>query len=346
MLFRSADKLVYMRIPTAREDRAIAGDPVVAGRHYLRLRLVEMYLKKRVEWFQSWYPAVHSLVRFDFGSKRIEVPFIADAARLALDGAGAEDVITRNFMLTPAVPFNGGTVDLDAGLMTMRGANYIGDFVKVLSNFARVLAVPQLSAVLTVAEPLASGIQDLFGSTGQQLHLGLHQSFSAEDLVPGYFAVLRTAERAVDVSRLWVRDDQLRCGPSILDNAPFQDCDYMLLRLETFEDRDDWEHLTDIYTPFQNARRALADFAEDKARFYVRMAILRALEAPELTTADRRRVAAALKDRYEFEKTTFGELGLVGDDLPDLGQIMQRAMPVERALERGEVSYMEVLADA
>ena len=90
----------------------------------------------------------------------------------------------------------------------------------------------------------------------------------------------------------------------------------------------------------------MAELAKDKARFYLRIAILRALEAPELTTADRRRVAGALKERYEFEKATFAELGLLGDDLPDMSQIMRRGMPVELALERGDVSYTEVLADA
>jgi hypothetical protein len=310
------------------------------------LRLVEMYLKKRVEWFQTWYPAVHSVVRFDFGTKRIEVPFIADAARLAISASGAEDIVARNFMLTPAVPFNGGTVDLDAGLVAIRGENYLADFVKILGNFAGVLAVPQLSAVLTVAQPLASGIQDLFGSVGQHLHLGLHESFSADDLIPGYFGVLRASERDFDPGQLRVEREQLRYGPTRNESDPFQKCDYMLFRLETFEERDDWESLTDIYEPFQNARRALVDLEDDKARFYLRTAMVKALEAPELTTADRRRVVATLKERFELEKATFGQVGLSGDDPPGLADLMRHAMDTQHALDLGEVSYAEILGEA
>ncbi|HEY1295288.1 MAG TPA: hypothetical protein VGJ60_19590 [Chloroflexota bacterium] len=342
---RDADKLLYVRIAPERVDRARDGQTVQAGRHYLRFRLVEMYLKKRVEWFQSWYPAVHSVVRFDFGARRIEVPFIADATRLAVSRTGAEDIVARNFLLTPAVPFNGGTVDLDAGLMAMHGANYLGDFVKILGNFAGVLAVPQLSAVLTVAEPLAAGIQDLLSSVGDHLHLGLHESYAAQELIPGYFAVVRATEHQVDPAQLWVRGDQLRYGRSEGESEPLQSCDHMLFRLETFEQRDDWESLTDIYAPFQDARRALRDFDEQRASFFLRTALVRALEAPELTAADRRRVIATLKEQFELEKTTFGVSGLVGNEDATLKDLMRQAMPVDRAIELGDVSFSEIMGE-
>lgn len=341
---RDTNKLVYFRLDADHTSRAIPEGAVQSGRHYLRLRLVEMHLKKRVEWFQAWYPAVHSLVRFDFGSQRIEVPFIADATRLTTSRSGAEDIVARNFMLTPAVPFNGGTVDFDAGLMAMQGQNYLGAVIKTLGNFASMMAVPQLSAVLNVAQPLATGIQDLFGAAGQHLHLGLHESFAAEELVPGYFCVIRATEAEVDRSQLWVVDDQLRIGRTAQQSVPFEEYDHMLFRLEAFEQRDDWESLTDIYQPFRDARRALKDLEEKRAEFYLGTALVCALEAPELTSADRRRVVASLKEQFAHEKETFGLAGLLPDEAPTFGELMRQAMSVDRALELGDVTYDEALS--
>jgi hypothetical protein len=343
---RDRAMLVYQRMDPAHVDRQVDTQPIQAGRHYFRLRLAGMFLRKEVEWFRSWYPAVHSVVRFNFGDQRVELPYIADSTRVGMQQNGRGDVVARNFMLTPAMAFNGGTVDLDAGLMSIQGQNYLNNFIQVLGSFASMLAVPQLSAVLNVAQPLANGIQELFGAGDGHLHLGLHESYAADDLRPGYIAVIRAQQQEVDTTRLWVLDDQLREGDGLGagQNRPFERFDYLLLRLESFEERDDWESLTAIQEPFQEARRALKDLEDEKARFHLRTALVRALEARELTVADRRRVVTALKERFEQDRQDLGTSGLVGGSAPTLAEVMARPMSVDEALALGEPTYAEILS--
>ena len=345
---QDSTKLTYLPIDPSHVDRQIDATPLQAGRHYFRLRLVEMFLQKQVAWFTTWYPAVHSLVGCTFGNQRREIPYIADSTRVGMQQNQQGDVIARNFILTPTLPFNGGTVDLDAGLMAIQGQNNLNKFIGVLGNFAGILAVPQLSAVLGIAQPLANGMQELFGVSGNQFHLGVHQSYAAEDLKPGYIALIRAPQSQVETGKLWVVNDELRegRGKGEGEHEAFQRADHMLLRIEGFEERDDWDSLTTIQEPFLEARRALKDFDDQKAQFHLRTALVRALEAPELTTADRRRVVTALKERFEQDKQDLGVAGLVGDGTLTLAGVMERAMPVDAALQERKPSYAEVFGSS
>src|SRR6185436_19860400 len=76
---KDGESLTYLRIDPARVDPKLPELSLTAGVHYIRLRLASMFLKKQTEWFSTWYPAVHSIVRFDFGNRSIEVPNIADS---------------------------------------------------------------------------------------------------------------------------------------------------------------------------------------------------------------------------------------------------------------------------
>jgi hypothetical protein len=75
---RDRQSLTYTRIDASHVDRPLPEQTLQAGVHYIRLRLASMFLKKETRWFSSWYPAVHSIVRFNFGDRTIEVPNIAD----------------------------------------------------------------------------------------------------------------------------------------------------------------------------------------------------------------------------------------------------------------------------
>lgn len=336
---------IYHPLPPERVDRKLNPDPLEANRHYVRVRLAEMFLKQQVSWFKNWYPAVHSLVKFDFGQQQIEIPNLADAARLGIPSSGQGDIVARNFMLTPTIPFNGGTLSLNAGLIAMEGENYLNNLLKVLGNFAGLLNISQLSTALSIAQPLATGIQDLFGAGNNRLHLGFHNAYAAGELQDGYLAIIRAPETEVDTASLWVVGDQLRRATGTTTTAPFAGYDYLLLRVEVFEKRDDWERLTAIQEPFQEAIRMLHDPAtETQALFHLRTAMLRARQTPELTGADRRRVVESLKEQFEKTKQELGILGAVSGAPPTLKQAMKSSLPVKRALSQGEPTEEEIFA--
>src|SRR6185437_6162771 len=141
----------------------------------------EMCLRQDRAWFVSWHPAVHSIVRFQFGSRQTDIPGIA--GELSLPDVGQQNldrVVQLNHPMTTLLPYNGGTVELTAGLLAMEGTNLIAGFIKTMGDFAGLLMLPQLSAAVSVATPIASGVEQLLKNANGGLHLGLHQAFASE----------------------------------------------------------------------------------------------------------------------------------------------------------------------
>jgi hypothetical protein len=349
-LSRESRRYLCCAIPPEHVEGATdPGVSLEAGRHYFRLWLSEMCLRRDREWFKSWHPAVHSLVRFRFGTQSVDIPYVAGLQQLpGVEASGLDRVIQLNYPLTTLMPFNGGVVEINAGLLALQGADYIARFLKVMGDFAGLLAAPQLSAALQVAAPLASGVQELFGASDGRLHLGLHQAYSAaggdgaNELRSGYLLAALADEGQLAPERLWVRAGRLRYGCSQLDGQPLSGHSYMLFRIESRTERDDWDSLDFIQKPFQAALEALGMGERERAESQIRQATANALQSPDLTRTDRRRVAQAIKDEYDNAR----EMGLAAsrDSTTTLGQVMRSAMSVDRAAALGELRLEDLFA--
>jgi hypothetical protein len=343
---RNASRYLYLPIlPDHVRGGQQEDDALVAGRDYFRLWLSEMSLRRDLDWFRTWHPAVHSLVRFQFGEQLVDVPNIVGEQKLKdVDSAHLERSISLNYPLTTLMPFSGGVVEVTAALLAMQGQDYVKRFINVLSDFAGLVAVPQLSAALTVAGPVANGIEELLGGSDGQMHLGLHQAFvhkggGANELRPAYFAAILATEAAVDPAALWVVDDRLRRGTSAEHSEPFGGYAYMLLRVQKESVRDDWEGLTAIMEPFNTAIKALGAGHQEWAESSYRAAIAAVLSSADLTQADRRRVAQVLHERFEDVKG----LGLGAVDTGPSLTAAVAAIPVDEALAKGQPDIAEFL---
>ena len=334
------------RAPDASDDPA----PLAAGRDYVRIWLSEMYLSRTRNWFTEWHPAVHTLVRLQHGTTTVEVPQVVGELKLdGVDQAHLNNVVRLDAPLTTLLPFHGGTIEVIAGLLALQGDRGISSFVNTLSNFAGLLAVPQLSAALAVAQPLANGIEQLIVTTNGGLHLGLHQSFAdaggggAHGLEPGYIAIVRTDGTKFASDRLWVDRGRLTYASDGGARAQFSGADYILLHIEKRPDRDDWEGFPSIIDPFNNALTALGDDQRERADSLLRVAVATVLQSPDLTAVDRRRVATALRDRYH-EALDLGLAAARPEESASLAELVERAMPVNEAVALGEPSLEELFA--
>jgi hypothetical protein len=312
------------------------GPPAVAGRHYFRVRLAEMFLRRSRDWFQDRYPAVSSLVRCQFGTApRFELPNIVDSTEV-FKPAGPTAMVIRNLVLAPTLPFRGGTVELTTGLQAMVARNYLSEFVRSLSKFAGLLTLPQVSAAVQVAGPLAEGIQGLFaGGNGDPL-LGYAESFDGKTLRGGHVAVVNATAGQLDPAKLSVSNGHL-----LANGADLTGFDYMLLHVEVFEERDDWDGLQTIIAPLERSIQAVAERKMDDAKEALNQAVAAALLAPELTNADRRRVVDQVKGRYREAASGFESTEEPGP--VSLSALMAKAESVEKAAEKPPLTLAEAL---
>jgi hypothetical protein len=312
------------------------------GRHYVRLWAAHVYLAKKTTFLQSWFPAVHSLVQFDFQGEKIEFPTVSDSSRVALNqSAGTGDVVARNYPITPLIPFNDGVISLNAGLIAVEGTNTLNNLITTLSDFSSLLAVPQFSAALKVAEPLGKGLQSLLAMGG--VHLALIDTLSGGSM-GGYRAVVRATSQQVPKADLRVRNKELNLVNQFdnrLTNV-LTGFDFMLFRFEVTEKGPDFRSLSTIQEPMKQVYDALNEGEDAKAEGLFRTAVIAAHQAPELTTVDRNRVKRQLKDDFATLKNDLSS-GLVGGEY-DLSESMKKAVPVHAALKLGEPSWDELFS--
>lgn len=323
---REAPFYVVHDVPAAAVQPAgDTGAACLAGTHYFRLWLAEMRLAQDQAWFTTRHPAVHSLVRLQFGDEDLELPRVSGPMTLpGLDQAHLGAVVHLDHPLTPLLPYNGGIVEVSAGLVALEGTKVLGEFVKAIDAVTQVLAQPPLSTALAAVGPVTRAVQTLFGSAVGRQHLGVHLAYAGDQaghaLHAGYVAVIRK-----DASQLAVHDLSVQQGRLRLRGAPLAGADYMLFRIERLAERDDWDSLASIATPFRDALTALSHGTATVADAHVRRAMLEAWTSPDLTRADRSRVCTELKRNYQEAR----HLGLGLEHAPTtLAGAMAGAVPI------------------
>lgn len=293
-----------------------APSPFVVDATYLRVWLTEAHLSHSRKWFTEWHPLVHAAVARSYGNTTEEqVAIINPGSIPGFDGAAAASV-ALNKPLTPLLPFPGGTVSLNAGLVAVKGDNSVRQLIDVVGGFGGLITSIPLSTGIAIATQVVNGFETLFGLGGNvgtlayDSTLALDGGGAAVALAPGYLAVL---DEAPSQGTLWVREGRLIAWPGQGPSTTVPGS-YLLLRLESRVDRDDWRHLNEIEEPLFAARRA-AD-AETRRVHYQR-AIVAARTSPDLHEADRIRIAVELRDLRDAD-TGFGAVEGAPQDLASL----------------------------
>jgi hypothetical protein len=99
----------------------------------------------------------------------------------------------------------------------------------------------------------------------------------------------------------------------------------MLFRIERMAERDDWDSLASIATPFRDALTAISLGNAAVADGHIKRAMLEAWNSPDLTRNDRTRVCAEIKRNYQEAR----DLGLgLEHAAPTLAAAMAGALPV------------------
>ncbi|BCS35917.1 hypothetical protein TBR22_A51520 [Luteitalea sp. TBR-22] len=339
---REAAALVVHDVPaSAVQPAGDTGTVCRAGVDYFRIWLAEMRLARDREWFATRHPAVHVLVRLRFGDADEEFPIVAGPMSLpGLDQAHLGDVVQLDHLLTPLLPHNGGVVEIAAGLLALEGTSAVKEVVRAVETMGAVLAAPPLSTAVAAAGALGSALQVLLGAAAGRQHLGVHLSYAGAQapkaLHAGYVAILRQGASALEARDLSVQQGRLH-----LRGAPVTGLDYMLLRIERVEERDDWRALSAIDAPFREAQAALAYGNEAMAKAFMSRALLEALHSKDLTETDRRRVSSELRKAWDDSRNQ--GLGLERSS-SSLADAMALAVPVSRFVHTAAASAEALLS--
>jgi hypothetical protein len=331
---------VRAAIPQNRTDLKEPTAPLVPNASYYRLWLSEMFLSQQRSWFVNWAPMVHALVKLKFGDREgVHLASVAQPPK----GANGSHVLL-SYKLTELLPFNGGTVEIEAALVGLKGANQLDPAVRILQGFSGLVTAP-LAPVLSIAEKVASGVTELISASQGEGVLSVHDTLrsaggGSQGLAPGYFVVLNATADEVNVERLSVREDRLYyTRESAAAPAPLDDYDYMLFFIESRAERDDFR-LKTIQEPLDQAIAALIGGERERADAFRKAALTAAMTSPDLTVKDRNRVALAIRD--ELKSAEALGLGAVPYEPRSLNDLVQTASAAVSSSE--PITFEELFA--
>lgn len=313
-LFTSdAKQKILGAIPPDRVVPGIVEKPITAGNGYYQIVLAQMYVRRDRVIRRTYYPAVQSIAKFDFGNDSKEVRTVISPLNESGDGMPDADHITvRDQHLTPLIPFNGGSISLDMTLYAKKGGDGFEQFTIAMQEFSKVVTAAPISSITNTLAPINAGISALFDLDRDKMVAGFKQSFQSESrpLVPQYMVSINDTVDAIDVSQLYAINSQLRWGRigDIDDAVPFDSTDFLLVRVETTRLRDDWRNIGNIETLAGEAISGVAAKGKGDSTEVedgkIRAAILEAWTSPDLSEEQRPWVGTILKETYMRAKGT------------------------------------------
>lgn len=326
----------YLHVPLNQQE-ALQSD-----RSYLRIFIAEMFLESTFAWFKTWYPAVSVGVQLKFGDQPATI--VTRVVRPPEDAT--KDGVLRNYEILPLTPFNGGTVEVQAALLAMQGADYLGVVIDVLQDFSSLIAAP-LGQALAVADKVANGLDTIMQATNGDARLPYHDTFvgagmGANELKPGYLAIIRAEANEVDPKRLSVQDGKLLYAPSSgAPPSPFRLADYVLLRFDGSASRDDYRHLASIAGPYNDFLAALDKLDLEAALTAERNLKTAIFRCADLARFDRPRVWDGIAKEIEELKSSYG-MGAKGVLTHTLDEVMATwAVPMAEVESLAAFSALE-----
>lgn len=294
-------------------------EPLRPNESYLRVWLADMFLAHDQQWLAGRYPMAHATITFRYAGQQRSFTRTCRPPEGQL-GPGER----RNYELVPLVPWNGGVVEIDAGLSALRGGSPLGAALDAIGELSKLVG-PPLSSAIALSDQIARGVEHVLEAAEEDVLLALHEGFSRADgggreLRPGWWVVVGATAQQVPPAELAIEDDVLvqRTADGVRRVTGF---DYLVLRLAGQSDRDDWR-FADFENLIGRALDALAAGDEGGWKTFGNAAIRLADRSPDLTLGDRGIVAEAIQKELEAAKGR--GLGAAGGPPPTLGEIVAR----------------------
>ncbi len=230
-------------------DEEITSNIIEPKKSYFEVRLSEMFLRDKRQYWSTYIPFVVVLTEFLHDRQAMEagreaLPFLVTNHLLgqAEQYVGEDRVEYRNARVAGPLPYMGDDVDLFVALYGARGSDVSDKLFQFLGSVVGAVDAGGLSAYLNIARNLKESIFSLLDIAGTQYRLGTRDSFSDRQGDPrqfreGYLAYINCSEYEVRKEALWVKDHRLHTGTRTA-HEPFRAHDYCLVRIGERKDRN------------------------------------------------------------------------------------------------------------
>jgi hypothetical protein len=283
------------------------GAPLPAYQGYVRLFLAEGFLAKSATWGNQHFPALHGGVSLSFlGTEPTSFTTLTRPS-----GSWTAPGAQFDFKITPLLPFRGGTVEVEAALYQATVAGPLATAVGLIGNLASLMG-PPLAVAAGIADKVSDGLDAILEAANDQPVLAVHWTMvapggSGHQVQPGHLVIVNAPQQ--QVGRLSIDHGRL-VADSGSGAMQVTGADYLVVRVECREERDDWR-FPDLEELIGQAGLAAIEGHADTFKARRAEAIARAWTSADLTPNDRKRVAKLVADEIDEA----GRLGAVPQGL-------------------------------
>lgn len=230
------------------------------GEHYISVMLRSLRLVGSIRGFSRFHGVVHGFTSLpNLAAPQGLATFhkIAAPDKLKdLDASNVDRVLQLDIPLLGPVPYVGGRLSMDLGLLAVKTVDLAAPFVGLLERLSTLGGVSVIGTAMKFIDPLKEGVSLLTGSAGAaSLELGLSRSLSP--LKTGWFVLVRAPRGKFDAN-------ELRVDPfdyQLLDSSgePVLDDSYMVISINAATSRTDFVQIDEVRESLEALRKSLQD---------------------------------------------------------------------------------------
>jgi hypothetical protein len=286
-----------------------------ADEHYLTGTLRSFSIQDVRRGPKVFYGAVHSFASLGHFGGRAEFTALAAPAKLkGVDARHLEDVVVLDQPIFGPVPYRGGNLSLEIGVLAVEARDLTGPLVDLLEVLALAAGVSFVDVARPFVRPMVSGIAALTGLDGDSaLELGLSKSFDPP--ASGDYVVVK-APRGSAQTDGW----RLTANGLVRDDGQVVREPHISFSLRVARERADWYEIPSLKAAHETVREAVRSGRLDRAKEAVAVFRLTALTSEDLLLTDARRLCDKLETLVR-EALPAGLTAGNGQDVGDLRAI-------------------------
>ena len=277
------------------------------GEGYFIIRLSEMFLKNRREWWVGFNPLAIAITDFFYNQTNQTIPIYIGNQLLKTIESQIQDqfVEYRNTKIIGPVVYNGGDVGLFIGLFRVQVNDYSRQLFDFIESIIGTFHLSQLDSYIALADNINKGLAGLFGLKEVQLQIGFRNVYNetgpdANQFKDGYFLMAACPRENLQTENLWIKDGALHIGEDEGHLVPFQSDDYCLFKIEQSDERTDFRSLK-FNSQWEKIISELYDRRFGEADHLLLSLMKEIAKSPELIRKQKLRLIQVYKANYEKE---------------------------------------------
>jgi hypothetical protein len=244
--------------------------------HYIQVVLRRMWIANVRRGINRFYGAVHADVGSLQASGKLTsfTQVVAPPELRDVSAANFNRSIVSNQPLFGPMPYRGGSLKVNAALLSVRSADLLGPYLDVLTELGALAGVAYISVARPFLDPLRRGIDLLTGVTGPQ-SLEIYLVTNLVKPMTGVYVVMRAPNTQIRLHDLRVNDDYSLSHTSGADLSRYP---YMVLTVDGATKRADWRGIPEVGLAYDGLVEALKTDnppdVEEAIAFFRRTALL------------------------------------------------------------------------